>query len=190
MTPIRVHSVKCSAQVSRRVLLLLTLALLSAINIRTACAQSRNVDGTFLVDARVNGSPAVLVLDTGVEHSLLDRECAQRLDLHPVAHADLQTPYSSKNVEVILVPHLDIQSVHSSSLRMMTDDLAATSGALGVHIDGVLGNDVIRKFSIKLNYFVGSVTFGRISQSKLSNDLGKWLGRKDLYLLNLRWFSK
>jgi uncharacterized membrane protein len=163
MTPIRVHSVKCSAQVSRRVLLLLTLALLSAINIRTACAQSRNVDGTFLVDARVNGSPAVLVLDTGAEHSLLDREFAQRLDLHPVAHADLQTPYSSKNVEVILVPHLDIQSVHSSSLRMMTDDLAATSGALGVHIDGVLGNDVIRKFPIKLDYSVGSVTFGRVS---------------------------
>jgi predicted aspartyl protease len=163
MTFMRIHSAKCSAQVSRRVLLLLPLALLSAINIRTAYAQSHNIDGIFLVDARVNGSPAVLVLDTGAEHSLLDREFAQRLDLHPVAHADLQTPYSSKNVEVILVPHLDIQSVHSSSLRMMTDDLAATSGALGVHIDGVLGNDVIRKFPIKLDYSVGSVTFGRIS---------------------------
>jgi predicted aspartyl protease len=163
MTLTRMHSVKCSAQVSRRVLLLLPLALLSAINIRTAYAESRNIDGIFLVDARVNGSPAVLVLDTGAEHSLLDREFAQRLDLHPVAHANLQTPYSSKNVDVILVPHLDIQSVPSSSLRMMTDDLAATSEALGVHIDGVLGNDVIRKFPVKLDYSVGSVTFGRIS---------------------------
>ena len=163
MTLIRMHSAKRSAQVSRRVLLLLPLTLLSASIIRTAHAQSRNVDGIFLVDARVNGSPAVLVLDTGAEHSLLDREFAQRLDLHPVAHADLQTPYSSKNTEVILVPHLDIQAIHSSGLRMMTDDLAATSGALGVHIDGVLGNDVIRKFTIKLDYSVGSVTFGRIS---------------------------
>lgn len=157
------HSVKRSAQVSRRVLLLLPLTLLSASIIRTAHAQSRNIDGIFLVDARVNGSPAVLVLDTGAEHSLLDREFAQRLDLHPVAYADLQTPYSSENTEVILVPHLDIQSVHSSGLRMMTDDLAATSGALGAHIDGVLGNDVIRKFTITLDYSVGSVTFGRIS---------------------------
>jgi uncharacterized membrane protein len=46
---------------------------------------------------------------------------------------------------------------------MMTDDLAATSGALGVHIDGILGNDIIRKFPIKLDYSVGSVMFGRVS---------------------------
>ena len=163
MTFIGMHSVKRSAQISRRVLLLLPLTLLGASIIRTAYAQSRNVDGTFLVDARVNGSPAVLVLDTGAEHSLLDREFAQRLGLHPVAYAELQTPYSSENTAVILVPHLDIQSVHSSGLRMMTDDLAATSGALGVHIDGALGNDVIRKFTITLDYSVGTITFGRIS---------------------------
>src|ERR1700751_3452703 len=117
MTLIHMHSLKCSAQVSRRVLLLLPLTLLSANIIRTAYAQSHNIDGTFVVDARVNGSPAVFMLDTGAEHSLLDREFAQRLDLHPIAYADLQTPYSSEHTEVILVPHLDIQSVHSSGLR-------------------------------------------------------------------------
>jgi predicted aspartyl protease len=163
MTLIRMHSVKYSAQVSRRVLLLLHLTLVSAIVIKTSYAQSRNIDGTFLVDAKMNGSPAVLLLDTGAEHSILDREFAQRLGLRPVAYADLQRPYSSENTEVILVPHLDIQSVHSSGLRMMTDDLAAASGALGVHIDGVLGNDVMRKFTITLDYSAGSVTFGRIS---------------------------
>jgi predicted aspartyl protease len=163
MTLIRAHSVKYSAQVSRRMLLLLPLTLLSAIIIRTACAQSHNIDGTFLVDARANGFPAVLLLDTGAEHSILDREFAQRLGLRPVAYADLQRPYSSENTEVILVPHLDIQSVHCSGLRIMTVDLAATSGALGVHIDGVLGNDVMRKSTITLDYSAGSVTFGRIS---------------------------
>jgi hypothetical protein len=84
----------------QRSALLLPLVLLSAINIRTSYAQSRNIDGIFLVDARVNGSPAVLVLDTGAEHSLLDREFAQRLDLHPVAHADLQTPGGTGSVLV------------------------------------------------------------------------------------------
>jgi predicted aspartyl protease len=155
------HSVKYSAQVSGGVLLL-PLILLSAIINRTACAQSHNIDGTFLLDAGVNGFPAVLLLDTGAEHSILDREFAQRVGLHPVGYADLQRPYSSENTAVMLVPHLDIQSVHCSGLRMMTDDLAATSGALGVHIDGVLGNDVMRKFIITLDYSAGSVTFGRI----------------------------
>jgi hypothetical protein len=134
MTLIRMHSVKYSAQVSRRVLPLLPLTLLSAMIIRTACAQSHDIDGTFLVDAKMSGYPAVLLLDTGAEHSILDREFAHRLGLHPIAYADLQRPYSSENAEVILVPHLDIQSVHSSGLKMMTDDLAATSGALrGTH---------------------------------------------------------
>jgi hypothetical protein len=49
------HSVKYSAQVSRSVLLSITL--LSAIIIRAACAQSHDIDGTFLVDAKINGSP-------------------------------------------------------------------------------------------------------------------------------------
>lgn len=163
MTLIRMHSIRCSAQVSIRALPLLPLALLSAIMIGTACAQSHDIDGTLLVDAKMNGSPAILLLDTGAEHSILDREFAHQLGLHPIAYAGLQRPYSSENAEVVLVPHLDIQSVHSGGLRMMTDDLAATSGALGVHIDGVLGNDVMHKFTITLNYSAGSVTFGRIS---------------------------
>ncbi len=33
-------------------------------------------------------------------------------------------------------------------------------------------------------------TLAKAVQPSLSNDLGKWLGRKELYLLNLRWFSK
>jgi hypothetical protein len=46
---------------------------------------------------------------------------------------------------------------------MTTDDLAASSGALGVHIDGVVGNDVLRKFRVTLDYSAGSVTFGPLS---------------------------
>ena len=107
----------------------------------------------------MNGFPAVLVLDTGAERSILDREFAQRLGLRPAAYADLQRPYSSENAAVILVPHLDIQSVHCSGLSMLTVDLAAKSGALGVHIDGVLGNDIMRRVKIKLDYSAGSVTF-------------------------------
>jgi predicted aspartyl protease len=150
---------KSASRALRRTLLLVPLTVLSGILIRTAVAQSRNVDDTFLVDARVNGFPAVLLLDTGAEHSLLDRKFAQRLGLHPVAEASLEMPYSSEKTEIMLVTDLDIQSVHSSDLKVMTDDLAASSGALGVHIDGVLGNDFLCKFTVTLDYSVGSVTF-------------------------------
>jgi predicted aspartyl protease len=150
---------KSVSQVLRRTLLLVSLTVQSGILIRTAMAQSRNVDDTFLIDARVNGFPAILLLDTGAEHSLLDRKFAQRLGLHPVAEASLQRPYSSEKTEIVLVTDLDIQSVHGSDLKVMTDDLAASSGALGVHIDGVLGNDFLCKFTVTLDYSAGSVTF-------------------------------
>ena len=63
----------------------------------------------------------------------------------------------------MLVTDLDIQTVHSSSIKMTTDDLAAPSGALGADIDGVLGNDVLRNFRVTLDYSAGSVKFGPLS---------------------------
>jgi len=143
--------------------LFVALIILSGARIKPADAQSHNVDGTFLVEARINGDSAVLLIDTGAERSLLDREFAQRLGLRPVEVVNIQRPDSEGRTEVVLVTDLDIQSVHSSSVKMTTDDLAASSGALGVHIDGVVGNDVLRKFRVTLDYSAGSVTFGPLS---------------------------
>ncbi len=144
-------------------LLVIALIILSGTLIKSAHAQSRNVDGTFLVEVRIDRAPAVFVLDTGAERSLLDREFAQRLGLRPVGLANIQKPYSSDQTEVVLVTNVDIQSVHIKDIKMLTNDLAASSAALGVHIDGVLGNDILGKFAVALDYSAGSVTFGPIS---------------------------
>jgi predicted aspartyl protease len=161
----RSNRCRSASRVLRRLLLFITLTVLGGIVLKTADAQSHNVDGSFLVEARVDGSPAVLVLDTGAEHSLLDREFAKRLGLHPIADANVQKPYSSGKNEIVRVTDLEIQSIHSSDLNVMTDDLTASSGALGVHIDGALGNDFLRKFTVTLDYSAGSATFDRISVS-------------------------
>ena len=116
-----------------------------------------------MVDARVNGYPAILMLDTGAEQSLLDRDFAQRPGLRPVAVANIQKPYSSDKTEMVFVNDLDIQSIHSNDLKVMTDDLAARSVALGVHIDAALGNDLLRKFKVTLDYSARSVRFDRTS---------------------------
>jgi predicted aspartyl protease len=161
----RSNRCRSASRVLRRLLLFITLTVLGGIVLKTADAQSHNVDGSFLVEARVDGSPAVLVLDTGAEHSLLDREFAKRLGLHPIADANVQKPYSSGKNEIVRVTDLEIQSIHSSDLNVMTDDLTASSGALEVHIDGALGNDFLRKFTVTLDYSAGSATFDRISVS-------------------------
>jgi hypothetical protein len=55
MTFIRTRSVKSLSQVFRRMLLLVAPSVLSGTLIMPADAQLHNVDGTFLVDARVDG---------------------------------------------------------------------------------------------------------------------------------------
>jgi predicted aspartyl protease len=163
MRLIHIGPTGASSLVSRGVWLFVSVVILSGSLIKPAVAQSHNVDDTFLVEARINGESAILLIDTGAERSSLDREFAQRLGLRPVEVINIQRPDSEGRTEVVLVKDLDIQSVHSSSIRMMTDDLAANSGALGVHIDGVLGNDVLRNFRVTLDYSAGSVTFGPLS---------------------------
>jgi predicted aspartyl protease len=73
-------------------LLVTALIILSGTLIKYADAQSRNVDGTFLVEVRIDTAPAVLLLDTGAEHLLLDREFARRLGFRPVGLANIQSP--------------------------------------------------------------------------------------------------
>ena len=163
MKLIRLASTEAASQVSKRVGLLVALVVLSEALIQPGDAQSHDVDGTFLVEARINSTRAVLLIDTGAERSLLDREFAQRLGLRPVEIANIQRPDSVGQTELVLVTSLDIQSVHSSNIKMMTDDLAASSAALGVHIDGVLGSDILCNLEATLDYSAGSVTFGSIS---------------------------
>jgi len=163
MTPIGTCPLESASQVLKGMLLVIALIILSGTLIKSANAQSRNVDGTLLIEVRIDRAPAVLLLDTGAEHSLLDREFAQRLGLRPVGLANIQKPYSSDQTEVVLVTNVDIQSVHIKDIKMLTDDLATSSGALGVHIDGILGNDLLGKFAVTLDYSAGSVKFGPIS---------------------------
>jgi hypothetical protein len=155
----RTYSFKFAVRVVRIELLLLALAFVGGVLISPVDAQSHSVDGTFLVAATLDGTPAILVLDTGAEHSLLDQEFAHRLGLRSVGVANLQKLYSAEATEIVSVKEFDVESVHSSDLMLMTANLTASSRAIGEHIDGVLGNDFLRRFTVTLDYSAGSVTF-------------------------------
>src|ERR1700733_8546229 len=109
MRLIHICPTKAALLVSRGVWLFVALVILSGSLIKPAVAQSHNVDGTFLVEARINGDSAVLLIDTGAERSSLDREFAQRLGLRPVEAINVQRPDSDGQTEVVLVTDLDIQ---------------------------------------------------------------------------------
>src|ERR1700722_8729604 len=127
MTPIRTCPLESASRVLKGMLLVIAVVILSGTLIKSSNAQSRNVDGTLLVEVLIDRAPAVLLLDTGAERSLLDREFAQRLGLRPVGLTNIQRPYSSDQSELVLVTSVDIQSVHIKDIKMLTDDLAPSS---------------------------------------------------------------
>src|ERR1700743_3120706 len=81
MRLIHIGPTDAGSPVSRGVWLFIAFVILGGSLSKPAVAQSHNVDGSFLVEARINGDSAVLLIDTGAERSSLDREFAQRLGL-------------------------------------------------------------------------------------------------------------
>jgi len=122
-----------------------------------ASAQSRDASGILLVNAKVNGKSARLLLDTGSERSCLDDGFAAELGLKPIATRSIQRPYSTETGNVLRVGDLSVDSSNIRDVEMIMIDLTPASKALGLHIDGILGSDILRRYRITLNFSTGSV---------------------------------
>ncbi len=120
-------------------------------------AESRNASGILLVNAKVNGKSASLLLDTGSDRSCLDDGFAAQLGLKPTATQSIQRPYSTETGNVLRVGDLSVDSSNIRDVEMIMIDLTPASKALGLHIDGILGSDILRKYRITLNFSTGSV---------------------------------
>jgi predicted aspartyl protease len=125
---------------------------------------SRVSNGAFLVTVRTNGILARLVIDTGAEQSFLDDEFASRLGLTRKGTMTIVKPYSVERADVVRLSDLAIGPFHLTQLDMMTSDLRYVSRALGENIDGVMGINLLCKFTIKLDYPTGMVTFAAVTE--------------------------
>lgn len=139
------------------VLSVFVLLIGSGLASERASAQSGDASGILLVNAKVNGKSASLLLDTGSERSCLDDGFAAELGLKPIATRSIQRPYSTETGNVLRVGNLSVGSSNIRDVEMITIDLTSASKALGLHIDGVLGSDILRRYRITLNFSTGSV---------------------------------
>jgi Aspartyl protease len=73
--------------------------------------QSHIVDSTLLVEGSVNNVPAVFLLDTGAEHSALDKHFATQIGLNSVSVQTLQHPFQDELSGSVWVRDFCIQSI-------------------------------------------------------------------------------
>jgi aspartyl protease len=128
---------------------------------------SMNVVGGYLIV--VNGSigdrrALKFLLDTGATTSAIDRKLAERLNL---ATRSSQMVNYDKTLQVqwCMLPELVYGPERASNIKVAVEDLRylRTSGAA---VDGVIGWDLLRRHSFRLDFANKRVVFGAISATE------------------------
>ena len=109
----------------------------------------------FLVDVQVGGKPALLMLDTGSDRTMLSRAAAARLGLPPATGATEQvvtigglSEIGSTTMDGIAVGWARIDA---GPIALMPA-VQGVSGTGDLGFDGVLGNDFLSRYQIDLDF--------------------------------------
>lgn len=121
-------------------------------------------NGSLLVRAVLNENDVTLLVDTGAELSVIDTASATRLSLQQMGETNLEMVSNDQVVPLSLVPDIRINDVHFRNLKVAVMDLSAMSAALGSHLDGILGVDVLQHFLVRLDYAGGLVRLDPLGQ--------------------------
>jgi len=111
----------------------------------------RSANGLILVEAKVNGNPVTLVMDTGANHTIID---ARSCGFGAVPGFDVNTRgvgISGNALRLRVDLEVGKQILFSQPVSVMNlNDLARR---LGTPLDGLLGQDILRQFqSIRIDY--------------------------------------
>lgn len=113
------------------------------------------VHDVILLDATVNGRRAVLMLDTGANGSIIDAHTAgfDADKLSSVGAAGARAACSPRLVRIKL------EGYEWFNPQACVMDLSSVTRNIGAHIDGFLGQDVLRRFSrVCIDYKAHTVT--------------------------------
>ncbi len=112
---------------------------------RTFRIPFHSVNGLILLDAKVNGVPAVLLFDTGASRTVVSVASS------PVPQYHRNEAIHGQAVEVRIVLRLGEDFANSRVVAAM--NLDTVEKQMGTRFDGILGQDVLREFSaVRIDY--------------------------------------
>ncbi len=131
----------------------------------------RGIEGTVRFDLYqgycivVHGSAGTLknlnfVLDTGTIHSTFDTRIAKKLDLRDEVPAGIVIIGGREQAEDAVLPSLEFGPVQRSNLEITTADLSFFQKTLPVHIDAIVGLDVLGQGPFVIDYPARVIRFG------------------------------
>jgi predicted aspartyl protease len=142
--------------------------------------------GVILVPTTVDGQPATFLLDTGAERSCLDARLAAQLRLRLASVESTRQPHAAGVVGSIRIDDLAIESFHLLDMDMLSSDLSPIALGIGVPIDGILGSDVLRRFTVKLDFSSGSAQFRSSITASAAKTVIRLQSANNLYFVSLK----
>jgi hypothetical protein len=126
-----------------------------------------NVVGGYLIV--VQGSIGdrtnlTFLLDTGATTSAIDRTLAQRLNL-PTRSSQMVSFDKTLQVQWCILPELAYGPERATNIKVAVEDLRYLHSS-GVAVDGVIGWDLLRRHSFRLDFVNKRVVFGAISATE------------------------
>jgi hypothetical protein len=118
-----------------------------------------------LVRGRINGKEVLLAIDTGAGELILDPSAAKSLNVRMMPGASV-TFWSGRRVSVgeALVARLDLDRVHLEQVPAQTTslhDFSLIVNPQGNRVDGIIGLELLRRFTPTLDYRHAKLRLGR-----------------------------
>jgi len=97
-------------------------------------------------------------IDTGAFPSVIDRSLAKKLRL-VAKREELRVVDRNMNSEAASVPSVEIGSLRASGVRMVVEDLTSISENFRVHLDAIIGLDVLAARNFRIDYSAKKLIF-------------------------------
>jgi predicted aspartyl protease len=99
------------------------------------------------------------LVDTGTSRTLMDSRIAKLLQLTGVAHK-LTTFDHEVEVRLVELPDLHLGAIRAQSPRVIAMDLTGVVERFGLHVDAIIGMDILRLGSFTIDYRSKQIWFG------------------------------
>ena len=122
-------------------------------------------DNLIIVKATIGATKNVnMILDTGTSPSAISKEMADRLKVRGETET-LQTLNGQIQAQSIILPHIQIGTLHRDSIRVVVQDLGFMERSLRISLGGIAGLDILSTGSFTIDYRRRKIILGAIAAS-------------------------